>query len=93
MRVFWIGNPGLYVPSHKRGGSGYNGGGWVSSVQKEIVKQSNVSLGVSFCMDGEPERVEQDGVVYYPVPNHRKALKDKIKDLLNFRDETRDEVL
>lgn len=93
MRVLWIGNPGLYVPSHKRDGSGYNGGGWVSSVQREIVKHSNVSLGVSFCMDGEPEKEEQDGVVYYPVPNHRKAFKDKIKDLLKFWDETRDEIL
>ena len=65
----------------------------MSSLQQELVKSPDVRLGVCFCHDGEPERVEQDGVVYYPVPNHRKALKDKIKDLLNFRDETRDEVL
>lgn len=70
MRVLWIGGSGLYVPSHASQG-GYNGGGWVASVQKEIMKCENITLGISFCQDGEPEKVMQDGVAYYPVPNHR----------------------
>ena len=43
MRVLWIGGSGLYVPSHASQG-GYNGGGWVASVQKEIMKCENITL-------------------------------------------------
>ena len=92
MRVLWIGGSGLYVPSHASKG-GYNGGGWVASVQKEIMKCENITLGISFCQDGEPEKVMQDGVAYYPVPNHRKSRKDKIIDLWKIHDVKRDEVL
>lgn len=92
MRVLWIGGFGLYVPSHASQG-GYNGGGWVASVQKEIMKCENITLGISFCKDGEPEKVVQDGVTYYPVPNHTKTKKNKIIDLWKISDVTRDEIL
>ena len=92
MRVLWIGGSGLYVPSHASKG-GYNGGGWVASVQKEIMKCEDITLGISFCQDGEPEKVMQDGVVYYPIPHHTKSKKDKILDLFKLNDATRDEVL
>ena len=48
MRVLWIGGSGLYVPSHASKG-GYNGGGWVASVQKELMQHDNITLGISFC--------------------------------------------
>lgn len=92
MRILWIGGSGLYVPSHASQG-GYNGGGWVASVQKEIMKCENITLGISFCQDGEPEKVMQDSVAYYPVPNHVKSRKDKIIDLWKIHDVKRDEVL
>ena len=92
MRVLWIGGSGLYVPSHASKG-GYNGGGWVASVQKEIMKCENITLGISFCQDGEPEKVMQDGVVYYPIPHHTKSKKDKILDLFKLNDAARDEIL
>lgn len=92
MRVLWIGGSGLYVPSHVSHG-GYNGGGWVASVQKEIMKCEDITLGISFCKDGEPEKVVQEGVTYYPVPNHTKSRKDKIIDLWKIHDVRRDEVL
>ena len=92
MRVLWIGGSGLYVPS-QQGRSGYNGGGWVASVQKELMQHDNITLGISFCKDGEPTKVVQDGVVYYPIPHHTKSKKDKILDLFKLNDATRDEVL
>lgn len=92
MRVLWIGGSGCYVPSHK-GSGGYNGGGWVASVQKEIMKHGDITLGISFCKDGEPDKVVQEGVTYYPVPNHTKPRKDKVIDLLKINDVTRDEVV
>ena len=92
MRVLWIGGSGLYVPSHASHG-GYNGGGWVASVQKEIMKCADITLGIGFCQDGEPEKVVQDGVTYYPVAHHVKSGKDKIIDLWKIHDVRRDEVL
>ena len=92
MRVLWIGNSGCYVPSHQ-GAGGYNGGGWVASVQREVIKQDGITLGVAFCKDGEPDKVVQDGVTYYPVPNHTKSKKDKIVDFFKINDVTRDEVV
>lgn len=92
MRVLWIGGSGLYVPS-QQGRSGYNGGGWVASVQKELMQHDNITLGISFCKDGEPTKVVQDGVTYYPVPNHSKSKRDKIIDLWKIHDVTRDEKL
>lgn len=92
MRILWIGGSGLYVPS-QQGRSGYNGGGWVASVQKELMQHDNITLGISFCKDGEPTKVVQDGVTYYPVPNHSKSKKDKILDLFKLNDAARDEVL
>ena len=92
MRVLWIGGSGCYVPSHK-GRGGYNGGGWVASIQREVVKQDGIRLGVAFCKDGEPEKIVQEGVTYYPVPNHIKSKKDKVIDFLKINDVTRDEVV
>ena len=63
------------------------------ALQNEIVKQDNVILGISFCMDGQSAKAEQDNVTYYPVPSHLKSKKDKIIDLINYKDVTRDEIL
>lgn len=92
MRVLWIGSSGHYVPSHSSQG-GYNGGGWITSLQKEMMKIPNIILGVSFCKDGEPEKVVQNGVIYYPIPNHVKSFKDKIIDFYHIHDVKRDEIL
>lgn len=93
MRVLWIvPSKGNYVPIGGRK-KGYNGGGWISSIQNRLVKQDDIQLGVAFCMDGQLEKVEQKGVTYYIVPNHRKGLKDKFIDLLKTNDVKRDEKL
>ena len=94
MRVLWFfTNCSLYEPVKINKGDGYNGGGWMTSVQNEIMKREDITLGVSFCMDGQPEKVVKDGVCYYPVPHHTKKLKDKILDIIHYKDKTRDEVL
>ena len=65
----------------------------MSSLQQEIIKQSDITLGICFCMDGQPKKVEQKGTTYYPIPNHKKTVKDKILDLIHHKDVTRDEIL
>lgn len=93
MRILWItATAGNYQSPHSCGGS-YNGGGWISSMQNELAKCDDIKLGIAFCRNGEPAKVEQDGVVYYPIPHHTKSKKDKILDLFRLNDATRDEVL
>lgn len=93
MRVLWIATPACnYIPKGYSD-KGYNGGGWISSLQSEVAKDGDIQLGIAFCKDGEPWKVEQKGVTYYIVPNHRKPFKDKILDLWHSQDPRRDEVL
>lgn len=93
MRILWItATAGNYQSPHSCGG-GYNGGGWISSMQNELAKRDDIKLGIAFCRNGEPAKVEQDGVFYYPIPHHTKSKKDKILDLFKLNDATRDEVL
>ncbi len=93
MRILWItATAGNYQSPHSCGG-GYNGGGWISSMQYELAKCDDIKLGIAFCRNGEPAKVEQDGVFYYPIPHHTKSKKDKIIDLFKLNDTTRDEVL
>ena len=82
MRVLWFStNPACYEYS-KSGNGGYNGGGWTSSLQHELTKQTGITLGVCFCMDGQPWKTEQREITYYPVPNHKKKTKEKICTML-----------
>lgn len=89
MRVLWFTNS----PCGYTVNGGQGGGGWMIALQNEIAKNSNINLGVSFCMEGQPEKVVQDGVTYYPVPQHTKHVKDKIIDVLCYNDVKRDEIL
>ena len=83
MRVLWFTNNSC---NYKASG-GYHGGGWMSSLQDIIQSydKEKVELGISFCMDGQPEKMVQEDVTYYPVPSHTKPIKDKILDLIRYR--------
>ena len=67
----------------------------MSSLQEVILTNpyEKIELGVSFCMDGQPEKVVQDGVTYCPVIPHVKPIKDKIIDIIRYHDVSRDEIL
>lgn len=97
MRVLWFTNSSCNYMS----GGGYNGGGWMTALQDAINSPSissyiggqKIELGICFCMNGQPEKVEQDDVVYYPVSTAVKSVNDKILDALYPCDVHRDEVL
>lgn len=91
MRVLWIGGFGLQSLNKDHNG-GYNGGGWLASLQKEVVRRHDISLGIAFCKDYGPMNVVQDGVPYYVVGNYSKSKKDKVLDLLKLNDPKRDEI-
>ncbi|MBR1401607.1 MAG: glycosyltransferase [Prevotella sp.] len=97
MKALWFSASCGYVPPSQlvsattRGG--YNGGGWMPSLLNEVKKRAEIELGVCFAMDGQPFKSVQNGVSYYPFPNHTKCYKDKILDIFKYRDVKRDEVV
>lgn len=91
MRVLWIGGFGL-KSLNDNNTSGYNGGGWLASLKKEIIKCSDVTLGIAFCKEHIFQKVVQDNISYYVVPNYHKSRKDKFLDLMHIKDVTRDEI-
>ena len=75
MRVLWFTNtPSCYMS--ERGG--YNGGGWLTSLESELSRHSNIELGISFLMNGQPEVVEKNGVKYYPISRKNTGLFNKL---------------
>lgn len=91
MRVLWIGGFGL-KSLNDNNTSGYNGGGWLASLKKEIIKCSDVTLGIAFCKEHCFQKVVQDNISYYVVPNYHKSIKDKYLDFIHIKDVTRDEI-
>lgn len=76
MRVLWFTiTPGLYRGAQ---GLGYNGGGWIASLQREMMKTSSLELGVAFISGQQFVKDEQDGTAYYVVPHYRKTWKEKL---------------
>lgn len=75
MRVLWFAvTPGCY-----RADSGlrFNGGGWVAGLQRSLMQVPGMELGVAFEMEGQPPKVMQDGVTYYPftVRHHSRLVE------------------
>lgn len=74
MKVLWFTN----TPSRYASGGGYNGGGWIYSLEEEMSLRAGIQLAVSFFMDGQPEKIEKNGVTYYPIGKPTR-LTDRIK--------------
>ena len=75
MRILWYTNtPCLYKQNNA-----YNGGGWLSSLQAEMMKREGVELGIAFSLDGEEEKVEENGVTYYPLSFPKHSFMEKVK--------------
>lgn len=76
MRVLWFTN----TPSRYAVNGGYNGGGWISSLEEEITKRDDIDLGIAFFMNGQPKKVERKNVTYYPIEAlYGTSYKSKIK--------------
>lgn len=74
MRVLWFTNTSSCY--QKKIGSSYNGGGWISSLEKEIKKNNNIKLGICFYSRNEKQarKDEQNGTIYYIQPRPPKTL-------------------
>lgn len=94
MRALWFSTSSAnYVFNDDADHYGYGGAGWMSSLQTEILKRSDVELGVCFMHNSGLKKEIQDGTTYYIVPHHSKGIKDKIIDVIKYNDVTRDEIL
>lgn len=64
MRVLWFSiTPSLFKPY----GNGYNGGGWIASLERIVREVTEVELGVAFNFADSTFRHDVDGVAYYPI--------------------------
>lgn len=85
MKVLWFTNtPSCYMQSHN-----YNGGGWISSLEKMIkTKYPEINLGVAFYNNVDSirwQKVECDDVVYYPMGKPHKTLRFRLEQLVASR--------
>jgi len=68
MRVLWISSYSGLLNTTK---SGYNGAGWVSSLQREVVSKNGIELGLAFAAS-ESNKIVENGTTYYAV--HKEQL-------------------
>lgn len=66
MRILWLSvNSGLYNNSQSTNSS-YNGGGWISSLQRLIQTTDNI-LALAYITHTQQKREEQNKTIYYPI--------------------------
>ena len=77
MRVLWISTtPGLY----KSGNSGYNGIGWIPSVQSLIQKEPGIELALAFLTSDIKDKMqEKSGTYYYPIYHKPQSIFGKLR--------------
>ncbi len=69
MRVLWLTNTiSLHEPVNENKKKGHHGGGWITSAQRLLMANSDITLGVAFQMKGQPRKCVQDGGMGYLVP-------------------------
>lgn len=87
MRVLWFTNtPCNYVKYN----IGFNGGGWLTSLQNYIIKHEEFNLGVCFIMNNQPYSVVKENVTYYPINSYEKPFKEKVLGYIRYNDITID---
>ncbi|HSC53211.1 MAG TPA: glycosyltransferase [Phnomibacter sp.] len=78
MKILWFTN----TPScYKRSKAGYNGGGWIESLERLVSVEQSVMLAVSFFHADDCFKVVQGNVVYYPIALSKSGIK-KLKNNL-----------
>ena len=70
------------TPCLYRQNSAYNGGGWLTSLQAMLMQRKEVELGIAFALDGEPEKVVEDRVTYYPLRMPKASPMEKVKGIV-----------
>lgn len=79
MKVLWFTNT---ASLYKKEGGGYNGGGWISSLESEMKTFDDIELAISF-MDTETLKIRKDNVIYYPI-RKRISFSEKIQSKISY---------
>ena len=64
MRVLWF---SLTPSNYAFQAGGYNGGGWISSLESAVAARGDVELGVAFLHPSASGKERRGSVVYYPM--------------------------
>lgn len=87
MKVLW------FSPTsscYKKNTQGHNGGGWISSLEEQIRNKEEVELAVAFFHDVEALKIEEKGVVYYPIKRNKSILSRFLRFFFFKREDTKD---
>ena len=68
MKILWFSSTPSNFTAQSRG---YNGGGWVSSLEPEVSSHDGVELGIAFPHSSSIGKTKVDGVTYYPMRRSR----------------------
>ena len=86
MRILWFSlTPSCYKSAK---GLGYNGGGWISSLETEFIKRPDVELGIAFLNGRRYVKEMQNGVCYYVMPIPQKTYYEKLNYFINYKVQT-----
>lgn len=82
MKILWFTNtPSCYKPQK----GGYNGGGWISSLENEIRRNKNIELGICFILNEGKVKIKQENVIYYPISTYKCKKTEKILNKISFK--------
>lgn len=71
MKILWFTNtPGLYIKT-----PGFQGGGWIASLQENLIKQSEIKLGISFYYPDKTFKRSKHNCIYYPISLYKTKFK------------------
>lgn len=80
MRVLWLsGNSSLFSPQT----GGYNGGGWIGSLESALLESDDIILGVAFFSDLNDFKIKIKNTTYYPI-NLYHSMLSKLRRHLNY---------
>lgn len=72
MRVLWLSmNPGLY--GAKGGNDSYNGGGWISSLQRIVQDDATLEIGLAFITESPLPTKTVKKTTYFPILQKKSA--------------------
>lgn len=81
MKVLWLSATQSLFKKNE-GSSGYNGGGWISSLQKAIEDiRPDIELGIAFTFPSREGKTRKDNITYYPILQKKRS---PIKKLLYY---------
>ena len=80
MRVLWLSATSSLYGEAKEG-KGYNGGGWISSLQRLLKNDNSIILGVAFLYEEKVHKLVDGNTTYYPI--YKKPVKG-FRKLLNY---------